>query len=429
MTRRAPVVLAAVAALAAAVPAPAAAAPEQRPYVVVLEDGVAAGAVTDRLSARHGVRPGLRYGEALKGFAARLTPEQVAALEADAAVATVAPDTVSEATGTTPVLGGELLPPGIRRIGAATTATVHPAANGAVAVLDTGIDLKHPDLTAVSGVNCIKPGATAQDDGGHGTHVAGTIGARNQGSGVAGVAPGTKLYAVKVLSGSGRGTLSQILCGLDWVAKNAQALGIRAANMSIAGTGTNDGNCGNSNGDAEHKAVCAVVAAGVTLVVSAGNSGADFSRTIPAAYPEVLTVTAMTDTDGVPGGTGAAPTCVRGARDDTAASYSSFAVAAADQAHTVAGPGTCVVSTKLGGGTATTYGTSQAAPHVTGTVALCQGNGGMAGPCTGLTPAATIAKVRTDAAAATTTTTGFAGDPLRPVTGRFYGHLVGAGTY
>ena len=84
---------------------------------------------------------------------------------------------------------------------------------------------------------------------------------------------------------------------------------------------------------------------------------------------------------------------------------------------------------KPGGGTATYYGTSQAAPHVAGTVALCLGNGGTAGPCNGLTPVQIITKVRGDAAAAATTSSGFSGDPLRPISGKYFGFLDAAAGY
>ncbi|MEA2312365.1 MAG: hypothetical protein QOE28_2333, partial [Solirubrobacteraceae bacterium] len=206
------------------------------------------------------------------------------------------------------------------------------------------------------------------------------------------------------------------------------SLGINVANMSVAGSGKDDGNCGNTNGDAEHKAICAAAAAGVTFVVSAGNSGVDFANSIPAAYREVLTVTAMTDTDGLPGGLGAA-SCSKGDLDDRSASYSSFAVSAASMAHTIAAPGTCVVSDGMGGGTSTYTGTSQAAPHVVGAVALCEGSAGVPGPCAGLTPAAVISRVRADATAADTTANGFLGDPLRPLTGKVFGPLVSTAAY
>ena len=210
---------------------------------------------------------------------------------------------------------------------------------------------------------------------------------------------------------------------------NAATLGIKVANMSVSGTGSDDGNCGNTNRDSWHKALCASTAAGVTWVVSAGNAGADFARTIPAAYPEVLTVTAMSDTDGIPGGAGAAPSCKKGEADDRYAAYSNYAVAPAAAAHTIAAPGTCVVSTKLGGGLSTYYGTSQAAPHAAGAVALCLGTAAGPGPCAGLPPAGVIQRIRADAGAIATLATGFNGDPLRPLAGRVYGPLLSAAAY
>ena len=109
-----------------------------------------------------------------------------------------------------------------------------------------------------------------------------------------GVAPGTKLYSVKVLGATGSGTLSQILCGINWVTANAATLNIKVANISFAGVGKNDNNCGNTNRDAEHQAICNATKAGVTFVAAAGNNGANLANDIPAAYPEVLTTTAMT---------------------------------------------------------------------------------------------------------------------------------------
>ena len=110
-----------------------------------------------------------------------------------------------------PLAPGDTLPVGIERIAAATSTQAHGPSGVSVAVLDTGIDLANSDLNAVSGINCIKSGRTAQDDNGHGTNVAGIIAAKDQGAGVVGVAPGTKLYAVKVLGSTASGTLSQIL--------------------------------------------------------------------------------------------------------------------------------------------------------------------------------------------------------------------------
>ena len=243
-----------------------------------------------------------------------------------------------------------------------------------------------------------------------------------------GVAPGTKLYSVKVLDSRGSGTLSEILCGINWVTANAAALNIKVANMSLAGSGANDNNCGNTNHDAEHQAICNSSAVGVSYIAAAGNNGASFANYIPAAYPEVLTATAMTDTDGLPGGLGPAP-CIKGQKDDTYATYSNYAVSATDQAHAIAAPGTCVVSDQNGGGTSTYYGTSQAAPHVAGSVALCLNDGGVPGSCAALPPAQIIAKLRSDATATATTANDFTGDPSHPITGKYFGYLVNTAQY
>jgi subtilisin family serine protease len=430
--RRATILATSVLAFApGAAPARPAPAPPANPYVVVFDDGAVpdVGARVDTLQRALGFTSKLRYSSALDGFAADLTDAQAAQLAATPGVAFVHPDTTISMAGTSTLAAGETVPAGIRRIGAVAGTEAHAASGAGVAVLDTGIDLANRDLAAVSGTNCIKPGTAAADDNGHGTHVAGTIAARNSGSGVVGVAPGTTVYAVKVLNAKGTGTLSQILCGINWVTANAAALNIKIANMSIAGLGMSDNACGATNKDAEHKAICSSVAAGVTYIAAAGNSGANFATSVPAAYPEVLTVTAMSDSDGLPGGKGATPSCKKGEKDDTYATYSNYAVAATEQAHAIAAPGTCVVSDAPGGRTAIYYGTSQAAPHVAGAAALCIDDGGIGGPCAGLSPAQIVQRLRADAAASATLTNGFAGDPLRPVAGRFYGYAVAAGTY
>ncbi|MGW4161649.1 S8 family serine peptidase [Streptomyces sp. NPDC004788] len=394
-------------------------------YVVVLDEtarGQVDTIVAEHVRA-HGLQAGFRYSHAVVGYAAVIPEGEVAALRASPHVKAVAPDLPVRATA-------QVLPTGIDRVQADVSSARAGDGSGAVdvgvAVIDTGIDTRHPDLNVVGGTNCVstRPGASYRDNNGHGTHVAGTIGARDNGSDVVGIAPGARLYSVKVLNSAGRGYLSNIVCGLDWVADNAARLGIKVANMSLGGAGTDDGDCGLTNGDPEHQAICRVVdQAGVTMVAAAGNSTNDLAGFVPAGYDEVLTVTAVADFDGRPGG-GAAATCYSDV-DDTAADFSSFAVGAADAAHTIAGPGACITSTRLGGGTTVLSGTSMASPHVAGTAALC-----LAGPsCAGLTPAQVRAKLRSDAAAQPVSY-GFTGDPNHsPVSGRYYGHLVHAGGY
>lgn len=390
------------------------------------------GSETESRERRQGFEAEYVYRRALEGFSAELSPRQVDQLEADPEVASVTPDrkvrAVADLVSTEPTP-----PPGVRRIGAATTTSARSASGVNVAVIDTGVDLDHPDLNAASGRNCVDPAAPADDDNGHGTHVAGTIAGENDGSGVVGVAPGTKVYAAKVLAGNGSGTASQVICGIDWVTSTRTdsdpSNDIAVANMSLGGPGTPVGSCATTT-DPEHRAICASTAAGVSYVVAAGNEGWDFDYAsepdTPAAYPEALTVTAMGDSDGEPGGSGGAPVCQTGEADDRYASFSSFAATAAGSAHTIAAPGVCIRSTVPGGNYATMSGTSMASPHVAGAVALCLEEGGEAGPCAGLSPGQIVEKMRADAASRTAASGGssFEGDPGRPFSGRYFGHLA-----
>jgi subtilisin len=388
-------------------------------FIVVLHDHVDPFAVANEHAAVHGLAISHVYEAALKGYAAPIPAARLALIQADPRVQFVSDDRPVSAIAQT-------LPTGVDRIEADNSSTLAGNGSGSVnvpvAIIDTGIDTTHPDLNVVGGRNC-QLGGTFKDGNGHGTHVAGTVGARDNGLGVVGVAPGTPLYAVRVLNNAGSGSWSSVICGINWVTQNAGT--IKVANMSLGGSGSDDGNCGNSNNDALHKAICGSVAAGVTYVVAAGNDGVDFSGFVPAAYNEVLTVTAMADFNGIPGG-GGSPTC-RADVDDTAADFSNYAGNTADAAHTIAAPGVCIYSTWKGGSYNTISGTSMASPHATGTVALCLGSGA----CAGLTPSGILAKLRTDAASHLTTDGGygFSGDPGLPIGSRYYGYLIYAGGY
>jgi subtilisin len=382
----------------------------------------------------------MEYKSALRGYAVQLPSSAVPLIKADSRIRFV----MANQTAT---LNAQTLPTGVDRIDGELSSTLSGDGRGSVpinvAVVDTGIDLEHPDLNVVGGKNCGADANPSFDDHyGHGTHVAGTIGAKDDGEGVVGVAPGARLWAVKVASGIGQGSTATALCGVDFVTStrtDAVATNdIAVANMSLGFFGPkvgDDGNCGLTNHDVLHLAICNSVAAGVSWVVAAGNSAADFQNDVPASYSEVLTVTAMADFNGQPGG-GAPFTCRRDI-DDAFASFSSFATLASDQAHTIAAPGRCILSTAApqsliwGGSKAPLYGvisgTSMASPHVAGTVALCIFSGG----CAGLTPAQIIEKVRSDAQVYNNANPGygFVGDPLRPVTGKYYGYLIRAALY
>lgn len=397
---------------------------QHQPYIVVFKDRVNASAKTVAAERQYGISSQRTFTHAVRGFSARMPEAVRARLAEDPDVLFVTPDSaVSAHVESSPLQSGETVPTGVRRIEAATPTTANGASDVAVAVIDSGIDLQNPELNATAGVDCTANGGTSQDANGHGTHVAGVIGARNSGAGTVGVAPGTPMYSVKVLDRDGVGTLSQVVCGIDWVTANAETLGIKVANISLGTAGSNDNNCGRTNGDALHLAICRSTERGITFVASAGNEGASLSGSIPAAYPEVLTVTAMSDSDGLPGRAGGAPRCVAGETDDAAATFSNYARNTVAVAHTIAAPGVCIGSTKLGGGVSVLSGTSMAAPHVAGTVALCLGSGGQTGPCSGLTPAQIIQKVR-EHAASQPAAYGFTGDPRNSPGTNYYGHLV-----
>lgn len=325
-------------------------------YIVVLKDSAGAPATVASHQARtFGAKVGFVYGSALKGYSATMPVADVQALRRDPRVAYVTADRTVHTEAQT-------LPTGINRIDGELSSTVSGNGSGSVnvdvAVIDTGISTSHPDLNVVGGRVC--NGSTFNDQNGHGSHVAGIIAARDNGSGVVGVAPGARLWAVRVLNASGSGTFSQVICGVDWVTAHAST--IEVANMSLGGSGFDPGT-GCSTGDALHDAICRSVRAGVTYVVAAGNNNANAANTVPAAYNEVITVSALADFNGLPGG-GAAPTC-RSDVDDTRANFSNFG-ADID----LIAPGVCILSTYKGTGFATLSGTSMASPHVAGAAAL-----------------------------------------------------------
>jgi subtilisin len=168
----------------------------------------------------------------------------------------------------------------------------------------------------------------------------------------------------------------------------------------------------------------------VTYIVAAGNDSTDFQNSFPATYSEVLTATAIDDTDGQPGGlTPPSPAvCATHQGDDVPAFFSNFATLPADQAHTIAAPGVCDQSTYKGDIYGVSSGTSFASPVVAGTVALCIASG----PCAGLTPAQIVAKIVSDATAYNTGNPGygFTGDPQHsPDPNKYYGYLIRASLY
>jgi subtilisin family serine protease len=153
-----------------------------------------------------------------------------------------------------------------------------------VALLDTGIDIAHPDLrdAYAGGLNTIDPSKPPQDDNKHGTHVAGIIGARGNGIGVIGVAPATRLWALKVLDAQGYGTDETIVTAIDWVIDHAREGGLWVMNLSLGAWAPSD---------VEHRAVDRALSEGIVVVAAAGNRTA--AILYPARYPGVIAVGAL----------------------------------------------------------------------------------------------------------------------------------------
>jgi len=359
-------------------------------WIVSLVDGADAGREAPGLARAAGGRVGLVYRHALNGFQLLGSDRAAAALERSPRVASVQADGAL-------YLMAESLPFGVKRVSAFI-----PGGSGAyqegfrgsgarIAVLDTGIDLDHPDLVAnldaALGHNCIDDSLTAEDAYGHGTHVAGTAAAPLNGSGVVGVAPEARLVPVKMFTDAGSSSEAYALCALDHViGLNADADAgndVHVVNMSW-GEQRAWGSC---EADALHSAICRAADVGLILVAGSGNSATDGGSFVPAAYPEVISVSALADFDGVRGGLkgcGFVPSLGWYECDDTFAFFSNHGASVE-----VIAPGVAVQSTWPGGGLYVSSGTSMATPHVAGVAAL------MAAAAPGLSSADARAALRT----------------------------------
>jgi subtilisin family serine protease len=344
-------------------------------YIVVLKESIKhPGRVAAQLRREHGGQIGDVFHFALKGYGAELSNDAVRAVRRDPRVQFVNPQRTVEAleeveTGTEfneEIEGLELTTPtGINRIFAPGNKAIDIdskddlRANVDVAVIDSGIDIEHPDLSAAGRVNCVTGVCVANsgsDECGHGTHVAGTVGAVDNGEGVVGVAPGARVWSVKVLNAFCGGTEEAIAAGVDWV--TAHASEIEVANMSL---GCRISGC---SLPAVEKAINSSIEAGVVYVVAAGNENEDAKQHSPAKVANAITVSAIADYDGKAGGL-SSYSCVNAGLDDQRASFSNYGTLV-----DIAAPGVCILSTLPGKSYGKATGTSMASPHVAGAAAI-----------------------------------------------------------
>jgi subtilisin len=217
-----------------------------------------------------------------------------------------------------------------------------------VAIIDTGIDNNHPDLSVSGGASFVPGVGSWDDDQGHGTHCAGIAGARNNAAGIVGVAPECSLYAVKVLNAQGSGQLSWILAGMNWCLAN----GIDVASMSLGSDVSQpDAPCT----VAYQRAAERLINAGCIVIAAAGNAGREPNHWVgrPARCPGFMAVAAVD-------------------RNRQRASFSSFGPPSlgSQEGVEIAAPGARINSTVPGGGYGVKSGTSMACPHVSGAAAL-----------------------------------------------------------
>lgn len=359
--------------------------------IVIFRDGVDL-AQREGILRQAGAVP-RRHFERVPAAAVRVTrPDGRARLEQDPGVLAVVPDRPVQAHGKPGGNGGsapQVVPAGVLRIGTSPGSVAWTGRGVGVAVVDTGLDFAHQDLQLL-GAPCFTAFAftSCQDDNGHGTHVGGSIAARDNAIDVVGVAPDATLYAVKVLDSSGNGSDSTVMDGLEWVLNNGNAVSppIRVVNMSLGRAGSLDDNPAlRALVKMLHDPASAECAGclGITVIVSAGNdANREVSQTVPATYPEVMAVASTTALDGSNGcrffsgvikQDTASYFTTDGAFDPVSGIGVTVSAPGADKENVSKGcfvSSVGILSTRLGGGTTRLSGTSMAAPHVSGVVAL-----------------------------------------------------------
>jgi len=283
------------------------------------------------------------FVSALEGFSTKFSPDEREILMQDSRIAFIEQDQFIPFAkppwaggGNDGSSGGQETPWGITRVNGGVE-----AAGKTAWIIDTGVDLDHPDLNvdvnrSRTFVSTGRDSKNADDKDGHGTHVAGTIAAIDNNIGVVGIAAGATVVAVKVLGPFG-GTLSDVIAGIDYVGNEGSNSDI--ANLSLGGGAST----------ALDQAVVNASNSGVKFVIAAGNDGDNANRYSPARANgnNIYTISAM-------------------GKNDIWASFSNYANPPIDYC----APGVSILSTYKGGGYAAMSGTSMAAPHAAGVLLL-----------------------------------------------------------
>lgn len=338
--------------------------PVHQRYIAVFNETVRdIPASIKAIEKRHGLVAEKKYKNVIRGFSFSGGKDNAAGLSQRADIKYVVPDSKI-------FTFAQILPTGVDRVDTDLLVGIDNQDNDVinqinVAVLDTGIDADHADLRVLGGkrfyssATGIASDNNYNDDHGHGTFVAGIIGAIDNSIGTVGVCPGVGLYAVKVLDSNGVGYTSVIMEGLDHIIglnRDGDVTNdIYVANLSIGG-GYNR---------ALNDAIQEVIDSGIVCVVAAGNNAADSANYSPASAPNAITVSAFADSDGMPGGLGS-PTSSGG--DDYFASFSNYG-----SSIDICAPGVDIYG-PIPGGYIRASGTSFAAPHVSGAAALYLAN-------------------------------------------------------
>lgn len=312
-------------------------------YIVSFEDNSAKGGRSARASRvfdDHQIDAS-KVQDTISGeylsYVVNLSKDEAALLQHDPSVAIIEPDRILSIKACFAVIEPSLVKWNIEHVGYAD-------GTGKTAwILDTGVDLDHPDLNIDSRSKSFNEGETsAEDDNGHGTHIAGIIGAKNNTVGTLGVASGANIVALKILDNEGNGLLSVALKALAYVKSNARSGD--AVNISM---GLEDVS------DILEKEIQAVASKGIFVVIAAGNESRPANNFSPArtSGKNIYTITAV----------------------DSANHFASFSNYGNDVVD-FAAPGVKILSTYRGNKYAIMSGTSMAAPHVTGLLLITNGS-------------------------------------------------------